>query len=310
MNTDFEQQLRGAMERFTDDVRVPPGLALKAYRQRQKRRMTGRAAAAAGTATVVAGSLAVAGAAGAFGSARGGAAQTTYTAYVVRHVEHALAAPRLSHLVEADRTTFPAGTTLRPFPYELLGSQRAAGASSPWTAGYTLRWIYHASLRVSSFTASGQRVFDWGVSPAHGNTAVLYGNDTWWTAPAAGGDLGGTRPGPASCLRGGEILLNTGAGNGWPAFIRSQLACGAYAVAGRQVIDGVNTIKITGAAGRFTFWVDPATYLPVRALLGARQTDFRWLPAIPANLAPLKVTVPAGYKQVPPPPRPAGSPAG
>ena len=69
MSTDLEQQLRGAMERFTSDVRVPPGLALKAHRHQQKRRMTARAVAAAGTATVVAGSLAVAGAAGAFGSA-------------------------------------------------------------------------------------------------------------------------------------------------------------------------------------------------------------------------------------------------
>ena len=61
-------------------------------------------------------------------------------------------------------------------------------------------------------------------------------------------------------------------GNGWPAFIRSQLACGAYTVAGRQVIDGINTIKITGAGGRFTFWVNPANYLPVQANLG-QQPD-------------------------------------
>ena len=72
------------------------------------------------------------------------------------------------------------------------------------------------------------------------------------------------------------------------------------------MIDGINTIKITGDAGRFTFWVNPATYLPVRAILGQRQTDFRWLPATPARLAQLKVTVPAGFKQVPAPAAPAG----
>ena len=67
------------------------------------------------------------------------------------------------------------------------------------------------------------------------------------------------------------------------------------------MIDGINTIKITGAGGRFTFWVNPANYLPVRANLGPRQTDFHWLAPTPANLAQLKVTVPAGFKQVPAP---------
>ena len=304
MNTELEEQLRGAMERFTGDVRVPPGLAVKAYRHQQKRRITTRAVAAAGTAAAVAAAVAIAGAAGAFGSAASPPVRTAYTAYVVRHVEHALAAPRLGHLVEADRTVFPAGATLRPFPYELVGTAGGAGASSPWAAGYTLRWIYHGSIKVSSFTAGGQHVFDWGVSPAHGNTAVIYPSGTWWIAAAESGP-GGTGPGPSGCVKGVDISLNGGAGNGWPAFIRAQLACGAYKVAGRQVIDGINTIKITGDGGRFTFWVNPATYLPVRAILRQRQTDFRWLLATPARLAQLKVTVPAGFRQVPAPARQA-----
>jgi hypothetical protein len=303
MSTDLEQQLRGAMERFTGDVRVPPGLALKAYRHRQKRRMTGRVAAAAGTATVVAGSLAVAGAAGAFGSASRAPVHTTYTAYVISHVEHALAAPRIGNLVEADRIVFSPGSTLQPFPQALVGSAGGAGSSSPWRAGYTLRWIYHGSIELSSFTASGQRVFDWAITPANRTTAVIYGNDTWWTAPAQGGQ-GGTGPAPG-CIRGFDIDLGGGAGNGWPGFIRSQLACGAYTVAGRQVIDGINTIKITGADGRFTFWVNPVNYLPVQANLGQRQTDFHWLAPTPARLAQLQVTPPAGFKQVPAPKAPA-----
>lgn len=301
MSADLEQQLRGAMERFTSDVRVPPGLALKADRHRQKRRIAVRSAAVAGTVTVVAGSLAIAGATGAFGSGQP-PVQTAYTAYVISHVEHALAAPRIGNLVEADRTVFSAGSTLQPFPNVLVGSAGGAGVSSQWSAGYTLRWIYHGSIELSSFTASGQRVFDWAITPANGTTAVIYGNDTWWTAPAQGGQ-GGTGPGPG-CLRGGEIAIGGGAGNGWPAFIRSQLACGAYTVAGMQVIDGINTIKITGADGRFTFWVNPVNYLPVQANLGPRQTEFHWLAPTPANLAPLKVTAPAGFKQVPAPTAP------
>ena len=131
--------------------------------------MTGRVAAAAGTATVVAGSLAVAGAAGAFGSASRAPVQTTYTAYVITHVEHALAAPRIGNLVEADRTVFSPGSTLQPFPDALVGSAGGTGSSSPWRAGYTLRWIYHGSIELSSFTASGQRVFDWAHHPGARN---------------------------------------------------------------------------------------------------------------------------------------------
>ena len=216
---------------------------------------------------------------------------------MVGHVQHALAAPRLANLVEADRTVFSPGSTLQPFPNVLVGSSGGAG-SRQWNAGYTVRWIYHGSIELSSFTASGQRVFDWVIAPGRGTTAVIYGNGTWWTAP--GSSPAGAGPAPG-CIQGREIALGGGAGNGWPAFIRSQLACGAYTVAGRQVVNGIDTIKITGTSSPFTFWVNPANYLPVRAVLGQRQTDFRWLAPTPANLARLKVTVPAGFKQVPAP---------
>ena len=265
MSTDIEQQLRGAMERFTRDVRVPPGLALKAYRHQQKRRVDGpgRRRGRDGDG-VAAGSVAVAGATGAFGSASRAPVQAAYTAYVVTHVEHALAASRVGNLVEADRTVFSPGSTLQPFPDGLVGSAGGAGSSSQWRAGYTLRWIYHGSIELSSFTASGQRVFDWAITPADGTTAVIYGNDTWWTAPAGAGRPGRERPCAAGCIRGHEIALGGGAGNGWPAFIRSQLACGAYTVAGRQVINGINTIKITGAGGRIHLLGEPGE-LPARA---------------------------------------------
>ena len=211
MSTDIEQELRGAMKRFTDDVRVPAGLAVKAYRQQQKRRVTTRAVAAAGTVTAAAATaVAVAGATGAFGSAGPTPAQATYTAYVVRHVQHALAASRVANLVEADRTVFPAGSTLQPFPDALVGS--AGGAGSPqWNAGYSLRWIYHGSAELSSFTASGQRVFDWVITPAGRTTAVIYGNGTWWTAPEAGPGprrrgwpCARLHPGPRDCPRRGR----------------------------------------------------------------------------------------------------------
>jgi uncharacterized membrane protein len=76
-------------------------------------------------------------------------------------------------------------------------------------------------------------------------------------------------------------------------------------VAGRQLIDGIDAIKITGNNGLDTLWVSPSTYLPVRVMLSLRkvqvQTDFSWLAPTPANLAQLNVAVPAGFRQVAPP---------
>ena len=80
----------------------------------------------------------------------------------------------------------------------------------------------------------------------------------------------------------------------WKQIIQAGLTCGMFTVAGRQWVDGVDAIKLTGrkpAAGT-TIWVDPSSYLPVR-LTGRVQLisggtakqdaaeltiDFRWLP--------------------------------
>jgi hypothetical protein len=305
MSTDIEQELRGAMERFTGDVRVPPGLAVKAYRHQQKRRVTTRAVAVAGTVAVAAGGVAVAGAAGAFGSASGAPVQTAYTAYVVSHVEHALASPDMNNVLEQDRTVFAAGNSLQPVPTGLVGSAPGSGGRSYWPVSSSLNWSYRGTTRFSAFTAAGQPEFDLGLSVAHRTlsaTAVFYRNHTWWTS-TPGIRLPGRNGGPPSgCVRGQDIVLRSGQGNGWPGFIRSQLACGAYTVVGRQVVGGVDAIKITGASGAFTFWVNPATYLPVQMTLPQQRTEFQWLSPTPANLAHLKVAAPAGFKQVPAPP--------
>jgi hypothetical protein len=304
MSTDIEQELRGAMERFTGDARIPPGLAVKAYRHQQKRRVTTRAVAAAGTAAVLAaGGVAAAGAAGAFGSASPSPARATYTAYVVRHVEHALGSPGLNSLLEQDHTAYAAGNSLQPVPTGLIGSAHGPAGRSSWPVGSSLSLSYRGTTKFSAFSADGQHVFDLGLSTAHRTvsaTAVFYHNHTWWTS-APGLKLPAGFGGPPGCVRGQLIVVRGGQGNGWPAFIRSQLACGAYTVVGRQLVGGVNAIKITGASGAFTFWVNPATYLPVQMTLPQQRTEFQWLSPTQASLAQLKVTVPAGFRQLPPP---------
>jgi hypothetical protein len=312
MSTELEQLLRGGMERFTEDARVPDGLARKAYRHRQKRRMTTRVVTAAGTATVLtAGALAAAGVTGALGSAGGQPALTTTQikadAYVFGRVEHALAAPSLDNAVGSTRTVYQPGTIVEPVhPAEMQVSVQP-GVSSPWSVGYLVQWTYHGTTKFSAFTATGQRVFDLGITPGQGpgSIAVIYHDGTWWHSALRARPGPGAQPQPSYC--GPEVRLQPGPGNGWPAFIRGELTCSEYAVDGRQWIGGIDAIKITGNKGLDTLWVSPATYLPVRAILTFGnvqiQTDFSWLAPTPANLAALNVTVPAGFQQVAPPPQ-------
>ena len=116
----------------------------------------------------------------------------------------------------------------------------------------------------------------------------------------------------------------------WPAFIRATLACGAATVTGHAPIDGVETVRITGSPitvklppgearavrekwvrSRWTLYVNPQTYLPVRVSGSSRTfggpapstystsvTDMRWLPPTAANIAQTLITIPAGFQQV------------
>jgi hypothetical protein len=297
MNTDIEDRLRTDMERFTRDVRVPPGLALRACRHNRKRRKTLRVAVASGAATAVAASaVAIAGVAGAFGSAPTAPATQT-TAYVLRRVDNALAPASVRDLIDVSRMVFPPGVTEEPVIGGANGGNTTGGASSPWSVAYILNWDYQGSQRYAAYSPSGQHVFDEAISIVSGSatqTTVIYGSHTWWTAAVPA-----RQPASLGCTQ-GSVELSNGPGNGWPAFIQSQLSCGAYSVAGRQVVDGIDAIKITGLAGRLTLFVNPATYLPIQLDMGPFGISFKWLPATPANLAQLKVSVPAGYQQVPP----------
>jgi hypothetical protein len=303
MNIDLEDQLRLDMERATRDLRVPRGLALKADRHRRKRQTTLRMATAAATATALVGGVAIAGVTGAFDSAPSPASSRNaqLTAYVVSHVRSALAPAAINNIVGYVRQTYPPGTTVGLIPGGMHVSVSTGGNAAPrWTVGHSVVWAYQGTTSETAYTAAGQPVFGTELTHAHGvatETAVIYANRTWWTAP-----LPTRNPGPVGCMQGGGVYLRPGPGGGWPGFIRSQLACGAYTVVGHQVIDGIDAIKLTGsAAASITLWVDPSTYLPVQVITGPMQWTFRWLAATPANLAPLHVVVPAGFQQVQPP---------
>lgn len=300
MNTELEQRLRADMERATQEVSVPPGLALKAYRHHRRRTMTARAVTTtAAAALLIAGSLTVAGVTGAFGRPSGGQ-QVQTAAYVISRVERALSTPAMTTVIAYTRTVYPAGITLHPVPGGMNGSG-GPGSGSTQRGDYELLWANLHTTKRSVFTAAGQRLFDERLTIGNGSlttTVVNYTSHTWWTAQSPRPAV--TGPASVSCLPGGGIRLSGGR-NAWPDFIRAQLTCGAYAVAGKQAVDGVDALKITGNSGHLTLWVNPATYLPMRLEAGGLQTDFQWLRPTPAHRATLDMPVPAGFHQVPPP---------
>jgi hypothetical protein len=108
--------------------------------------------------------------------------------------------------------------------------------------------------------------------------------------------------------------------------VRELLTSGTATIAGRQRIDGIDTIKIILTSRttpsspeptwRQTLWVNPSTYLPVRMVslpyssdgypymslpplavgpFTEAVTEFQWLPPTPANLAQLNAPIPSGF---------------
>jgi hypothetical protein len=285
------------------EVLRPP--ALKAYRQLRKRRTAHALTAAGAVAALAAGALTAAGVTGAFGS---GSSQQIQTAAYIARVEHALATQAEDGLVGYSRTVFPPGTVIEPVG---VGSWEpkpgAPSLRSPLTANVMVSWEYQDSAADVASTATGKPVYaDQITGTGRGMTAVVvsYRDATWWRATRI------LKPGaqvPAPGCRQSE----PGGSNGWPAYIRQELSCGMYHQDGRQWVDGIDAVKLTGNSRLLReMWIDPATYLPVREtylpVRGAPgptvpvSTDFRWFPVTAASLAHLKVSVPAGFHQVQP----------
>jgi hypothetical protein len=225
-----------------------------------------------------------------------GRQQIRTTAYVTG-VERALASPRQDGLVGYTRTVYPPGTVTGPTGELSAGPE----ASSPWRVGSTVTWAFQDTLKTSAFTPAGQPVFTERATHVSGRTetvTVIYPNATWWRA-TAGAPAGRTPACPPVLTPGLPAIAR------WAPFIRDELRCGGYRVDGRQRVDGIDAVKLTGGKALVALWVNPATYLPVRAISrfgrGQAQTEFRWLSPAPASQSGLRMRVPAGFRQIPPP---------
>jgi hypothetical protein len=264
-----------------------------------RRRLTARAAVAAGAVAVLI-AVAAAGAAGAFSTRNGQQIQTD--AFVAR-VRHALAAQAGGGLVGYSRTVLPPGTVVKP-GLDNWGTW-PGGAGSPRSglaASVMITWTYQNDSAMTALGAAGQPVAtEENTAGRHGITtvAVDYRDRTWWRATLAPlhGRPGARTPVEPRCSAPNVIP----APETWQSFIRQELSCGAFTEGGRQRVDGIDAIKLTGSNGE-VLWIDPRTYLPVRQAGPGTPgvTDYRWYRATPASLAKLKVTVPAGFRRVAP----------
>jgi hypothetical protein len=292
-----ETSLRGLFARVTAGGEPPLGplvddarrAAVTMRRRQRLLRATGGVAAAAALA---AGIPAVVAAAGPGGT---GSLRLQTTAYVVRQVEEAVAGK--NYVLHAESAVTGTG----------------AGAR-------VVTWAYRGRTRYEQYRrGGGQLETDSGTALIGGEltgVVVTYPSGTWYRMPAdafTGGPLNGC--GASALAAEGRTPPH------WPSFIRETLACGAATVAGHVWINGVETIKINSdvilppgdGSGRprlrvrYTLYVVPATYLPVRMVSepvlrghGGQQSpasfssveNFQWLPPTAANVAKVSVPVP------------------
>lgn len=304
MNLDVEDLLRSGMQRFTDQVQAPEGLAERAVAARRQHRRRRTAAAVAATTAAVATAVVVAVADGLTPARTGTGGTGVHTVgYVLNRVVGALGA---SDAVVRTRTTFdPAFPAITQWSYR--GQSRSVQSGYFWWSGSA--WAQgRESWAAGTAVIGGKRT----------NVEVDYRHRRWYPTPPILPALNGC----ANALD----LAQYGTGPvDWTVYIRQALACGTFRVAGRGVVGGHKVIKITSWERRpswlgrnalfvtATLYVDASTYMPLRAtwinrshtkagftpLSGTVRQDISLLPPTPRNVALATITVPAGFRKVP-----------
>jgi hypothetical protein len=317
MNTDVEDLLRDGMERFTEGVAAPAGLAHAAGRL-HRRRVAVRATLASSAATVIAVSAVIAVIAASGATAARTRAQTV--ADLTRQVRQAVAN---DNLVYVGRTN---GTD---------------GPDVVWAYGRQSRWVeYWPTTDYRDRVVNGKRLWDFppqyrGQAFSVEGTALVGGRLMGAYVIYSDRKYNLSRQLPtqsSACTTTGALEMGGPAtvGVNWKSFIDGMLACGAASATPRVRVNGAETTKIIGKpvtvrlpAGyskvirakwvtvRWALYVNPATFLPVRiegstktyggaagTYLSSGVTDVQWLPPTKANVARTLVIIPAGFQRV------------
>ncbi len=298
-----EELLVAGMERFTSDVTAPPDALVAQAAKHNRRQRIIKTAAAGGTAITAAAVIAAVAVTGP--ATVNQQAQTT--AYVVGRTESALASSS-QNLVETGRVT-----TSKGFGVAVASGVIIVSGGGPSTqATSLLEWAYGQRTKAASYAADGKLTFVSGTATAPGPrltaTLVDYQRKAWWRQTSPGLSPMPKQSACAMAQVASTDFLGLNHGD-IAASLRAALGCGQYTLAGTQVVDGVKALKLkpVPSAERFasvTFWVDPASYLPVRSVAtfnmprknaGRVQVDFRWLKPTAANVAKLAITIPPGF---------------
>jgi Predicted periplasmic protein (DUF2092) len=263
------------LDRFTRDPRERAGMT---------RPVTRRLAlcSAAGVAVALSAGAVVWAATGVPGARHDSAGRPAVdTAYVVKRVDSALGAAGPGEIAQMTVTT--------------------RGDLVPGGATTAEEWSYGGQWHSVIYSSAGHLDYDEGFSTSSSvYTLVSYPARTWARGP-------GLAPSPA-------VLAGTGGCRsplpaGVVRALRAAVSCLNLRAAGRQRVEGVEAIELTGRDSKIsaTIWVSPGTYLPVRVVIRpdpgksgpGQEADISWLAPTAQNRARLTVAIPAGFRQVP-----------
>lgn len=325
MNSGIGDLLREGIDRAAAGQSIPPGLAARARQRHHRRAFTIRAAAVTGTAAVAAAALLTAVTGGT--PPRGGVPALT-TAYVVGHTEQALAAAGRGGLIYRVSWASPEQYAVAAEPM-VSGHPSTQLHLNSLKIARTTTWFYQGRTRTEGFAADGRVAIDIGPSTptrsrgpqAPTDLIAVDLNARQWFQPLTPFALPYSPPVPHSCntrddwLAGGPFSSAE-----FAALVQKALSCGQFRADGQQQVNGARALRLAGTPqllrqlrgdewGRngpraVTLWVDATTFLPVRVTVAGwkipdrKTTDFSWLKPTAANLAMLRVTVPAGMHEV------------
>jgi hypothetical protein len=319
MSTDVEDLLREGMARVTADLRAPSGMVMRVVRRRRRTlalRSAATAAVTLGACAVILMTVVVPGTAN---------RSAVDTAYVMKRVNAALSPAAGPDLI-AQMTVTTSGN-----PFWL--------STEEWSYGDQWRSVaYSKAGKLVLDDGVGPSSVYTLVNYPDREWARQHGAGSWYTPAPSSVPSGWTIPGslpagpfnrasashpPASVvsacwqlgglpmLFGPGLLLGTGFSASLPPAtvikeLRTAVSCGSLVDSGRQLIDGIDAIKLTSGPGSFlpeTIWVNPDTYLPIRVVVrlgsGTQTANIAWLQPTRQNLADLTVPIPAGFRQVP-----------